>query len=203
MAAPEIDIAEERRVLGPGEVRRVLETYFAGPITDEVVGRLTEEVARVLADPALHAGEMAKFHPGNGGRGFGQAWRELAAFGRTSPRSIDLAAWLAASTAGYPAPRPCCPDVYAGRWQQRRPGGGPAPVWELGPDGRFHTDDPIASARDRWCVHRRDGGPRGDAIWLDDALGISHDSLLVLDVGPAALTVQPVAADGAYELVRV
>lgn len=196
------DIGEDRRAIDRAEVVELLEAYFAGPITDALVDRLTAHVAAVLADPALHAGEIAKFHPGNGGRGFGQAWRELAAFGRTSPRSIDLAAWLAASSSGYPAPRPYCPAIYVGRWQQRHPGSGSGHVWELGADGRFRTDDPIARARDRWCVHRHGDGPRGDAIWLDDDLGISHDSLLVIDVGPATLTVQPVAADVAYELVR-
>ena len=195
-----MDIGEERRPFHPGEVRAMLEAYFAGPITDDVVDRLTAQVAAVLADPALHAGEIAKFHPGNGGRGFGRAWRELAAHGRTSPRSIDLAAWLAASSSGYPSPLPHCPDVYIGRWRQRP---GAVHLWELGAGGQFRTDDPIASARDRWCVHRQGDGPRGDAIWLDDELGISHDSLLVIDVGPSSLTVQPVAADSPIELERV
>jgi len=198
----EPDIEEERRILGPDEVRAMLEANFVGPITDDAVERLTEHVARVLADPALHAGETSSFRPANGRRGFGQAWREVLAHGRTYPRSIDLAAWLAASTPGYPAPRPYCPERYVGRWVQTEPDGASAHAWRFGAGGDFHTDSPIiGSTRDRWRVHRQGEGPRGDAIWLDDDLGIAHDSVLVIDPSPAALIVQPTDSDVHYTLV--
>lgn len=202
-----IDIEEERRILEPGEVKTMLETYFVGPITDEVASDLAEYVARVLADPPLHAGEISKFRPDNGGRGFGRAWREHLAYGRTYPRSIDLAAWLAASSEGYPAPKPYCPAVYIGKWEQREPDGAAAYTWTFDAGGRFHTDEPLCSDRDRWCVHRQGPGPRprGDVIWLDDDLGIAHDSVLVIDLEPTApptLVVQPVSTDVHYRLVR-
>src|SRR5262245_26929777 len=78
-----IDIREERRVPSQAEVKAILETYFIGIITDEIASKLTDYVARVIADPPLHAGEVSKFHPGNGRRGFGRAWREQLAFSRS------------------------------------------------------------------------------------------------------------------------
>jgi hypothetical protein len=198
----DIDIEDERRILAPAEVQTMLEQYFIGPITDETVRRLTDHVARVIADPPLHGGEISSFRPENGRRGFGRAWREVLAFGRTYPRSIDLAAWLAASTTGYPAPKPYCPDLYVGRSRQHEPDGASGYIWDFEAGGRFHTDEPTASTRDSWCVHRQDVGPKGDMIWLDDELGIAHDSVLIIDLTPAALIVQPTDSDIYYKLVR-
>jgi hypothetical protein len=201
-----IDIGEERRVPSQVEVKAMLENYFTGLITDEIASKLTDYVARVIADPPLHAGETSKFHPGNGRRGFGMAWREQLAFCRTYPRSIDLAAWLAASTEGYPEPRPYCPDFYIGRWMQKDPETTSAYVWELDACGRFHTNHPLYSDRDRWCVHRTNPGPKGDQIWFDDELGISHYSVIVYDVTAKELTVKPSSPDVAdcpNHLIRV
>jgi hypothetical protein len=197
------DIRESRRVPEQAEVKAILEEYFVGPITDQIASKLTEYVRRVMADGPLHGGEIAAFDPGNGRRGFGQAWRELLSFDRNYPRSIDLAAWLAASTHGYPAPLPYCPDRYVGRWKQLEPDGQSGYTWEFEAGGRFRTDNPVCSSRDRWCVHRVDEGPRGDDIRLDDELGIAHDSLLVIDVRPGELVMQPVSSSQHHRLVRV
>ncbi len=165
--------------------------------------KLWEYVARVMKDKPLHWGEISKFDPGNGGRGYGRAWREQLAYDRTYPRSIDLAAWLASSTKGYPAPKPYCPDRYVGTWKQQDPEAATAYTWQFDADGRFHTDEPLCEDRIGWCVHRQNPGPRGDAIWLDDALGIAHMTLLVHDVTPTTLIIQPVSIDGTYRLDRV
>lgn len=181
----------------------MLERYFVGPITDEAVTKLAAYVEAVLGDPPLFAGEISKFDPAKGGRGFGFAWREELAYDRRFPRSIDLAAWLASSTEGYPAPRPYCPELYAGTWTQREPDVTPLATWVLHIDGALVTTDARFQKRDRWCVHRQGAGPVGDALWLDDALGISHKILHVRSVSHGELRFEPVGTGALYCLARV
>jgi hypothetical protein len=206
------DIEESRRIPERSEVKAVLDQYFVGPITDDIVTKLTDYVTRVMRDKPLHWGEIDSFHPRNR-RGLGKAWREELSFDRTYPRSIDLAAWLASSTDGYPEPKPYCPDIYVGTWKDEDPR--TAYTWEFASDGRFHTDEPMCAPRIHWCVHRRGKpGPKGHAIWLDDARKISHENLKVYDVTPTTLVVQPLywfdgplatkqTRDETYRLVRV
>jgi hypothetical protein len=194
------DIEEERRIPDRSEVKAVLEQYFVGPITEEIVTKLTDYVVRVMQDKPLHWGEIDKFHLRNR-RGFGEAWREDLAYDRDYPRSIDLAAWLASSTKGYPDPKHYCPSLYVGTWKDEDP---TTPyTWEFRDDEGFHTDEPILAGRIRWSVHRQGRpGPKGDVILLDDEIGIAHQSVLVYDVTPTTLIIQPVYMDETYQLVR-
>ena len=194
------DIEESRRIPDRSEVKAILDQYFVGPITEEMVTKLTDYVARVMRDPPLHWGEMAKFHRRNR-RALGKAWREDLAYDRDYPRSIDLAAWLASSTEGYPEPKPYCPALYIGTWRDQDPK--TAYTWEFGDDGRFQTDEPMCSDRFLWCVNRSSSGPKGDSIFLDNAHKNSREILLVHDVTPTTLIIQPVYMDGTYGLVRV
>jgi len=131
----------------------MLWTYFVGPITDAVIDKLHAEVTSVLGEPPLHAGMIRGFDPGNGGKGFGCAWREDLAFGRGRPRSIDLAAWIAWSQPGYPPARPYCPAAFVGSWLQRE-ASSPTPArWTLEPDGTFAAPDtPYTSASPGVCT---------------------------------------------------
>jgi hypothetical protein len=202
------EIEEEGRVLGRSEVGIMLGEYFVGPITGEIVSTLIDYVARVVADPSLLAEKVTSFRPNYEGRGFGQAWREQLAFDRAYPRSIDLAAWLAASTKGYPAPKPYCPDIYIGRWTQQEPRAASAYAWEFDAGGRFHAEEPLwshidGSRLDRWRVHRRGPEQKGDEIWLEDTLCRVGKTASVVDVTPSMLTLKEFLSDSAYHLVRV
>jgi hypothetical protein len=178
---------------------RLLDAYFVGPFDAGAVDALAAEVAAVLADPQRHAGVIADFHPGNGGRGFGLAWREELAFLRGSPTTLDVAAWIAWSR-GVPA-RPYCPPVFVGAWRQIEPVSG---IWELGPGGALRCGEPGLRARVSWCVHRQSPrGPIGDALWLDDELRISHKVLLVRAATADELALQAVGpAKPVLRLVR-
>ena len=195
------DIEESRRIPDRSEVKAILDEYFVGPITEEIVTKLTDYVVRVMSDKPFHGGEMAKFHPRNR-RAVGTAWREELAYDRDYPRSIDLAAWLASSTEGYPAPKPYCPELYVGTWKDQDPK--TAYTWEFGSDGRFRTDEPICSGRLRWCVHRIGRPePKGDVILLYQRTVIGAQSVLIHDVTPTTLVFQPVYMEDTYRLVRV
>lgn len=208
----EKDIEEERRIPDRSEVKAILERYFVGPLTEEIITRLTDHVSRVVQDRSLWSRERAKFDPSNR-RGSGEAWREDLAYGRTRPRSIDMAAWLAASTKGYPEPKPYCPDIYVGTWRDEDPK--TAYTWEFAIDGSFRTDESMCAPRILWCVHRgSEPGPKGDDIWLYNARTISHENMTVYDVTPTTLVIQPLYwIDGplatrtsmyeTYRLVRV
>lgn len=198
----EQDELELRREPTVAELRDLLQKYFVGPTTDVVVNKLAAYVASVMRDPPLFAGEISKFDPAKGGRGFGFAWREELAYGRRFPRSIDLAAWLASSTDGYPKPRPYCPDLYVGTWTQLEPDASLQTTWELHLDGTLVTTDARFQKRDRWCVHRQGAGPVGDVLWLDDALGISHKILHVRAVSRSELRFEPVGTGPMYRLER-
>ena len=199
----EQDDLELRRVPTTAELRDMLQKYFVGSITDAGVATLAAYVESVLRDPPLLAGEISKFDPSKGGRGYGLAWREQLAYDRRFPRSIDLAAWLASSTDGYPAARPYCPDLYVGKWSQLEPDSSPLATWELHLDGTLVTTDSRFRKRERWCVHRQGAGPVGDALWLDDALEISHKILLVRAVSPSELRFEPVGTGTIHRLERV
>ena len=184
------DILEERRVPEREEIAAMLAKYFVSPIADEVVAKLHAEVARVLADPPLHAGMSRSFEPGNGGRGFGCAWREEQAFGRTRPRSIDLAAWIAWSQPGYPASRPYCPDAYVGTWSERAS----AVRWTLDRDGTFAAPGSLFATCTRWCVHRQGAELYEASVWLTDDVGVRLERLNVKRLTPAELHLQPTSS---------
>jgi hypothetical protein len=182
------------------ELAALLARYFIGA-TDAAAQRLHHEVREVLANPARHAGEASAFDPGNGGRGFGQAWREELAFDHRSPSPLELAAWLAAIGDNYPMPRPYCPDAFVGEWQQQS--AGPAYRWQFSVDGTFICDEPMLRVRVSWCLHRHSAkGPVGDVLWLDDELQIAAKNLLVLGVSPTELRLQLPGSGTEYMLVR-
>lgn len=172
----------------------MLAKYFVGPITDDVVTKVREEVERVLADPLLHAGMARGFHPGNGGRGFGCAWREELAFRRTEPRSIDLAAWIAWSQPGYPPARPFCPDAYAGTWIQREPTSATPVAWVLGHDGTFSAAGTDFATYIRWCLHRQGADLDEASMWLTDDRGVRVERLNVKRLTPTELRLKPTLA---------
>jgi len=157
------DIAEERRLPEPSEIEAMLTRYFEGPIGADVVAKLHAEVARVLADPPLHGGMARGFLPSNGGRAFGRAWREDLSFQRTSPRSIDLAAWIAWSQPGYPRARPYCPDGYVGTWIHRI----------------------------SWCAHRQGTKANDASLWLEDDIGVAVKRLVVVRLTATELQLEP------------
>jgi hypothetical protein len=182
------------------DLSALLSRYFVGA-TEAAARRLRDEVSAVLADPARHAGEASAFDPGNGGRAFGQAWREDLAFDHRSPTGLDLAAWLAATSENYPKPRPYCPDMFVGAWQQRAPA--PAPRWQFSADGTFACDEPMLRIRVTWCLHRHSAnGPIGDVLWLDDDLQIAHKNLLILAATPTELRLRLPGTTTEYTLVR-
>lgn len=177
------DIDEQRRIPERSEIAAMLEKYFVGPVADDVVSKLHDEATTVLTDPAFRAGVASSFHPGNGGRGFGCAWREDLAFDRIDPRSIDVAAWIAWSQPGYPAPKPYCPDAFAGSWIQ---GESPSPGrWELHRDGRF--SGPASFDQPGWCVHRRGSELDKSSLWLVDKRGNVVKRLVVTRLAPNEL----------------
>ena len=185
------DVLEQRRIPEPSEVRAILDTYFVGPITDEIVAKLHDMVARVLADPALRGGEARGSEPGNGGLGFGRAWREELSYGRMYPRSIDLTAFIAWSHTGYPPAPPYCPDAFAGRWIQREPKTSEPVVWVLEGDGRFSAPGTPFADRITWCVHRQGVRPDEASVWLEDKLRIAEKRLLVRRITPTELHLSP------------
>ena len=183
------------------ELSALLTRYFVGA-TDAAAQRLHDDVRAVLADPPRHAGEASAFDPGNDGRKtFGQAWREELAFDHRSPSPLELAAWLAATGDNYPKPRPYCPDVFVGTWQQRADG--TPPRWQFAVDGTFICDEPVLRIRVSWCLHRQSAnGPVGDVIWLDDDLGIAHKYVMILMVSPTELHLRLPGTKTEYRLVR-
>jgi hypothetical protein len=184
-------IGEQRGVPVRAEIATLLETYFVGPIGDDAIDKLHAEVARILTDPALRGGVVRSYAPNNGGLGFGCAWREELAFRRTTPRSIDLAAFIAWSHKGFPPARPYCPDVFVGRWLQRDETA-PAPMlWTLGADGAFSAAGTAFDGRKRWCFHRQSEDANDGSIWLDDRHSGTHKRLLVLHVTATELALQP------------
>ena len=186
------DIAEERRIPERSELEAMLVKYFVGPIGQDVVAKLHAEVVRVLGDPPLHAGMARGFLPSNGGRGFGCAWREELAFQRTTPRSIDLAAWIAWSQGGYPRARPYCPDAFAGTWIQREPAANAA-RWTLDRDGSFSAPGTPFANRVTWCVHRQGSKPDDASLWLGEPAGVGIKRLLVLRLTATELQLEPSA----------
>lgn len=183
-------IREQRRIPERAEIADLLQRYFVGPIGDDAIDKLHAEVARILADPALRGGELRSYAPNNGGLGFGCAWREELAFQRTTPRSIDLAAFIAWSHKGYPAARPYCPASFAGRWLQREPAATSPVHWTLDADGTFSAPGSAFEGRARWCFHRNSERANDGAIWLDDRHSGTHKKLLVQRVTATELELQ-------------
>ncbi len=168
------------------ELADLLHRYFIGA-TAAHAADLGALLSRVLADPTEHAGEILAFDPANGRRYFGLAWREELAFGHARPTELELAAWLATSRAGFPAPRPYCPDVYVGKWTQRAPVRSPVPRWELTLEGTFISDEPALRSWNTWRVHRQGPNRESNALWLDDDLQIAHHIVSVVSVTPSEL----------------
>ena len=179
------------------ELTTVLATYFVGA-TPAHTQRLRAELAAVLADPARHAVQASAFDVSGGGkRYFGQAWRELLSYDRRSPRPIDLAAFLAATTAGFPPPRPYCPDYLIGTWtadDQRR--------WQFLADGTFVTDGPTWQRCVTWCVQRQGSDPRSDVVMLDDDLRIASRMFVFRSLSPNEIVLERPGTDLRYRLVR-
>jgi hypothetical protein len=186
-------------VPGIAEIAAMLDKYFIGPISDDVVAKLHDEVARVLADPPSRAGRASSFLPSNGGLGFGRAWREELSYGLTTPRPIDLAAFIAWATKGYPPARPYCPDAFVGTWIQREPSAPSPPRWTFERDGGFAAPDTPFASRIYWCVHRQGDKPSDASVWLEDKLRMGPKRLLVLELGARQLNLQP----GAGAIVRL
>lgn len=174
---------------GQAELGDLLRCYFIGA-TDVHAASLHRLLGEVLADPAAHAAEALAFDPANGKRGYGLAWREKLAFDHRRPTELELAAWLASTRPGFPAPRPYCPDVYVGKWTQRSPARSPAARWDLTVEGTFITDEPQLRSRLAWRVHRQGEAHVHDALWLDDDLQIAHKIVAVVSVSPRELVLE-------------
>ncbi len=184
------------------ELDAMLQRYFIGA-TPAHAAALLVDLEKVLGDPARHAGEAGSFDPANGGRCYGQAWREELAYDHRRPNELEMAAWLAATSKGYPAPRPYCPEVFVGAWRQIEPVVEPAPRWELALDGGFKTDEQMLRIREAWCLHREGHESFvGDAIWLYDNMRVGHRILAVLGIAPGSLEVHASGARSSYKLVR-
>jgi len=194
---------DDRRIPALAELLAMLQKYFVGA-TGEHAAKLLAEVTAVIGDPTEHAGESIAFDPANGRKCYGLAWREELAFDSRQPRAIELAAWLASTRAGYPPPRPYCPDLFVGKWIQHEPEVKPAPRWELMLDGTFICDAPVLRSREAWRVHRQQtNGPGvGDAIWLDDDLRIAHKILAIVAVSPTELRLELPGTVTVYTLIR-
>lgn len=171
------------------ELGDLLRRYFIGA-TDAHAASLHRLLGEVLADPTAHAAEALSFDPANGKRGYGLAWREELAFDHRRPTELDLAAWLASTRPGFPAPRPYCPDIYVGKWTQRSPARSPAARWDLTLEGTFITDEPQLRSRLAWRVHRQGEAHVHDALWLDDDLAIAHKIVSVVSVSPSELVLE-------------
>lgn len=184
------------------ELADLLRRYFVGA-TDAHATALHQLVGTVLADPAEHAAEALAFDPANGKRGYGLAWREELAFDHRRPSELELAAWLASTRPGFPAPRPYCPDIYVGRWTQRSPVRSPLARWELTLEGAFITDEPKLRSRIAWRVHRQGEAHVHDALWLDDDLQIAHKIVSVVSVTPSELVLELPGKPDQFMLDRV
>jgi hypothetical protein len=184
------------------ELDAMLRRYFVGATPAHSTALLVD-LEKVLGDPARYAGEAGAFDPANGGKCYGQAWREELAYDRRRPNELELAAWLAATSEGYPAPRPYCPDVFVGTWRQTAPAVEPPPRWELALDGAFKTDERMLGSRETWCVHRQGHESFiGDAIWLSDSMRAGHRILAVLGITLDSLELHASGARSSYRLVR-
>ena len=179
-------------------VRTVLTENFVGPITNELVKRLTDEVASVIADDSQLGRDTIEFDPANGGRGFGQRWREVLAFGQTTPRPLDLVAWVAFSRRGYPSALPHCPPELRGMWQQTSPG---TATWELLPDGILKTTATGFTHRTRWAVHRQDA-PLKDVLWVFEDGSKAPKPLRLRPAATGQLAFSPAGSDDVFVLER-
>ena len=183
------------------ELTALLQRYFIGA-TPAQAAALHAEVTAVLGNPRRAAGEASTFDPANGGAGFGLAWREELAYKHRRPSPLELAAWLASTVTGFPPPRPYCPDVFVGTWQQVMPESGPQWSWELRLDGTFICDEPELRGRNAWCVHRQASTHVGDVILLDDDLRIAHRYLAIAAITPNELVLEQPGTTNKYQLVR-
>ena len=183
-------ILDQRRLPTRHEIAALLTKYFVGTVTEEIVTKLREEVAHVLADPPLHAGMARGFDPTNGGRGFGCAWREELAFDHSEPSALELAAWIAWSQPGYLPARPYCPDAFVGTWTQTQPEPH-SPRWTLERDGAFSAPGTLFADRVGWCVHRTGSKPDDVSLWLSDKLNIAVKRLVVWNLTAKELQLKP------------
>jgi hypothetical protein len=191
--------SDEDRVPDRSEVRSVLEQYFTGAISDSQVDKLHSEVVAVLSDDAKWKSESGSFRA-NSPRFTGQAWHEVLARGHSLPTSIDLIAWLALTRPGYPEPKPWCPPIFAGSWNQVDPAGG---VWQFGADGSFKSSYDRLASFSRWSVHGRGGATHtGDNIVVSTGREADRPRFLhVWELAGDDLTVD--LAGGAFPDVRL
>lgn len=148
-------VLEDRRIPTHEELKGLFASYFEGPITDVHVARLLVELEQVRSNPSRLAGDRGAFLPEHRhGRGFG--WREEFSYGRRSPRAVDHALFLAATTRGYPKAKLYCPPYFVGTWNQVDPASPSAEPWRwtLGSDGTLASTHPIWHEGAEWCVQR-------------------------------------------------
>jgi hypothetical protein len=170
------EIAEGRKLPPVAELKRLLDLYFEGPITDDIAEKLHSSMVAMRADEPRHRGEVGAYL-GNMVRGHGRAWFEDFTRGRTLVREVDLALFHAATTRGYPKAKPHCPQPFVGTWTQRgATARDSSPVtWTFGDDGSFATNLPRVATARRWCIHTYQtprGDPGASEVWVrDDAYG--------------------------------
>jgi hypothetical protein len=116
---------------------------------------------------------------------------------KKTPKLELAAVYAAASQAGYPRPKPYCPDTLAGAWRQITPG---AATWQLAATGTFKSDDARLSDYTGWATHRTmDHDLIGSAIRVSHKNGDMH-SMVIFKHTPNELEVEHIA--GAREKVR-
>ena len=179
-------------------VRAVLAENFFGPISDDIIKRLTDEVAGVIGNESQLGRDVIEFDPANGGRGFGQRWREVLAFGQTTPRPLDLVAWVAFSRRGYPSALPNCPVDLCGSWQQTSPD---RATWELRPDGTLRSSAAGFAHRTRWAVHRQDA-PLADVLWVFEEGSKAPKPLRLRPAAAGQLALSPAGSEDVFVLER-
>jgi hypothetical protein len=162
-----------RHIPDRGEVRALLDRYFVGPVGDAAVERAAAEFRAAYDDDGLRAAYNSDFHSRLLGRG--DAWREELSRAQSLARPIDLvmviAHMAAKADASRPQPRPYCPAVFAGTWEQLEPTG--AARWELRSDGAFHsTSTAIPTDRVRWYVVRKPADDRYSLVLRDTGLSM-------------------------------
>jgi hypothetical protein len=132
------------------DARRLLVDYFEDP-SDEHVEKLEAVIAKMSADPSLLRARASALRANNS-KFIGQLWREVLMRRVGRQTTPELAAvYVAASTFGYPRPRPYCPDDLVGTWKEVEPENA---RWELGADGKFVSTNSVLAECTAWCVQR-------------------------------------------------
>ncbi len=178
------------------ELERIFSWFFSGPVGNDVVDRLEQQLA-VLLDDNPRRMAIADQFTGNIVRYEGERWKELVSNHRLPPSRAELAIWLARTTPGYPPARPYCPIELVGRWRQIAP---TAALWDSREDGTVSTDDERYRAKDRWCVMRR-GKATFANMMLTLSQGIDSAALRLRPVTPTSWSGSHAGLDGPVEYV--